>query len=96
MIRIISVLIWSIVISLGDSQNTRVVYIGEIPLLVAGPPASATTTPASTSPEATTPAAPSAQEDNVTETLDDEDEVKTDLTTPVVCFIAFVLLHAIA
>ena len=87
MTRLITLILWILLASHAESQVTRVMYIGEIPVLVAGPPTATPATPNPTTSEDTTPTPETLQDENMTEIEDDADE-GTNLThtTPTVSF----------
>ena len=69
-----TLLIWIVLIVNGDGQATRVVFICEIPVIVAGTPTAKTETPAAIVTDATTPTSESLQDENVTEIENDAAE----------------------
>ena len=69
-----TLLIWIVLIVNGDGLATRVVFIGEIPVIVAGTPTAKPETPAAIVTDATTPTSESLQDENVTEIENDAAE----------------------
>ena len=87
MTRLIALILWTLLVTYGQGQVTRVMYIGEIPVLVAGLPAATPAAPTPTIPEDTTPTPETVQDENVTEIKNDADEgTNLTYTTPTVSF----------
>ena len=90
MSRLISFLAFVALIICGICEKTRVVFIDEIPIIIAGAPAP--TNGVRSVPEAYTPTLKSEEEDNVTVTVKDAQESNMTNVTPIVSVAIFLII----
>ena len=90
MSRLISFLAFVALIICGKCEKTRVVFIDEIPIIIAGAPAP--TNGVRGEPETYTPTLKSEEDDNVTLTVKDAQESNMTNVTPTVSAAIFLII----